>query len=271
MKVALSILFGAIAVFVAFAVRLEIHFTRLVDNVTPEIQSTRSALADQLAAVRLDALAEIDSQALLLQQQLRGSLFLVNGQVSELQHNALLAIGATLAIADQRIGDSLERVDTALGEVKELQGDLRPVFANAAQAEQGATALMATYRALPGELGEQLAPSWEKLQPEITCRQLDGTGYGGCWHARITALMGEAANVGGVFTQRFPQFATSVDGIAMDVHTFTRKAVAPRGFWGTFKDVFATASGGVRAAGAAGLFDHKVAFHQLPPLQTSAQ
>ena len=108
-------------------------------------------------------------------------------------------------------------------------------------------------------MGERLAPSWAKLEPEITCQLADGTGYGGCWHSRITALLGEAANAGGVFTRKFPAFADSTAGIAQDVHKFTSKAVAPRGFWGTFKDLVGTGSGAVRALGAAGLFDQQIA------------
>jgi len=64
----------------------------------------------------------------------------------------------------------------------------------------------------------EFRPAWLSLQPEITCRQLDGSGYGGCWHSRVTGLLGEALNVGGVFTQHFPILSTSITGIAKDTH-----------------------------------------------------
>lgn len=32
--------------------------------------------------------------------------------------------------ADQRVGDSLERVDTALGKIEEIRGDLAPALAS---------------------------------------------------------------------------------------------------------------------------------------------
>ncbi len=64
--------------------------------------------------------------------------------------------------------------------------------------------LLGNYAALPAQLERKFQPSWLAIEPEITCRQIDGTGYGGCWHARVTALLGEAARTGGVFTQQFP-------------------------------------------------------------------
>jgi hypothetical protein len=149
---------------------------------------------------------------------------------------------STLALADQRTAD-------ALNQIRELRGDLRPVFA-------GATALAETYAALPDRIGAELRPSWLAIEPEITCRMADGSGFGGCWHARGTALLGEAVKVGGVFTQHFPSYAISMDasaksftGIAADVHKFTSKATAPLTPWGKVK-VGLGVAGGVGIAGA---------------------
>lgn len=126
----------------------------------------------------------------------------------------------TAAMADQR-------AQQALGQVVELRGDLGPVLANAA-------ALEASYAALPDRIGATLEPWRVSIEPEITCRQMDGSGYGGCWHARITALMGEAARVGGVFAQHFPSYANSMDqtakslnGMVFDAHQWTAKYVQP--------------------------------------------
>jgi hypothetical protein len=41
-------------------------------------------------------------------------------------------VAETRKVADQRIGDTLARVDTALGKIEELRGDLKPVFDHAA-------------------------------------------------------------------------------------------------------------------------------------------
>ena len=206
-----------------------------------EVAATRKDLDEQIAAARVDVLVRSERQA----EGLRRDLF--------------AETDAIRATADRRLGDTLARADAALATVDGLRQDIKPVIANAAVTEQSAAALMDTYRALPAQMGERLAPSWEKLEPEVTCQSADGTGYGGCWHARITALLGEAANAGGVFTKKFPAFADSTTGIAKDVHTFTSKAVAPRGFWGTFKDLVGTGAGTVRALGAAGLFDQQIA------------
>lgn len=116
------------------------------------------------------------------------------------------------------IKDSLEVAD---GRLASIQDDLQPVFA-------GSTHLMDTYAALPGQLGTELRPSWLALQPEITCRQADGSGYGGCWHSRVTGIMGEAVKVGGTFTQEFPKFAGSINGMAGDARAWTGKYVYPR-------------------------------------------
>jgi hypothetical protein len=141
---------------------------------------------------------------------------------------------------------------------------VRPVLENAAAVEAGAKDLMAVYENLPDRVYD--SDEWRKLRPEITCQQEDGSGYGGCWHARVTAIMGEAARTGGVFTQEFPKFSASVNsmansgaGIAADARVVADKIIRPKGFWGNFKDLVGL---GVRAGGAlgsAGLLDVKVA------------
>jgi hypothetical protein len=206
-----------------------------------EVVAVRKDLDEQIAAARADVLARSEREA----GRLRRDLF--------------AETDAIRATADRRLGDTLARADAALATVEGLREDIKPVIENAAVTERSAASLMDAYRALPAQMGERLAPSWARLEPEITCRFADGTGYGGCWHSRVTALLSEAANAGGVFTKKFPAFADSATGIAKDVHTFTSKAVAPRGFWGTFKDLVGTGSGAVRALGAAGLFDVQAA------------
>lgn len=217
-----------------------------------EIALTRSALIEEIAATRRDLNAQIAAA--------RGDLLARSErQADRLRSDLFAETDAIRATADRRLGDTLARADAALSTVEGLRQDLKPAIENAAITEQNASALMDTYRVLPARMGERFAPAWAKLEPEVTCQLADGTGYGGCWHSRLTALLGEAANAGGVFTRKFPAFADSTSGIANDVHTFTSKAVAPRGFWGTFKDVVGTASGGVRALSAAGLFDQQIA------------
>ena len=59
----------------------------------------------------------------------------------DLRTDVLGEVAQIRATADRRVGDSLARVDTALGQVAEIRGDLKPVLANAATLEQHADAL----------------------------------------------------------------------------------------------------------------------------------
>jgi hypothetical protein len=216
-----------------------------------EIALTRGALLAQIDDARQDLISQIGVAR-------RDVLTRSERQVEGLRSDLVAETSAIRDTADRRLGDTLARADTALATLESLRQDLKPAIENAALTEQSAASLLDTYTALPAQVGERLAPSFAKLEPEVTCQLANGAGYGGCWHARITAVLGEAANAGGVFTRKFPAFADSATGIAKDVHTFTSKAVSPRGFWGTFKDFVATGSGVTRAMGAAGLFDQQV-------------
>jgi hypothetical protein len=183
-------------------------------------------------------------------------------EVGRLRGDAMARIDSIAAKADERTGEVLEiarQTETdARDQVAGARGDLNRqlIAANStlSTTANGVNALSARYVKIPDQLANVLRPSFNSLEPELTCRHLDGSGYGGCWHSRVTGLLGEAANVGGVFTTSFPEFSNSVNGIAADVHKFTSKATAPRGFWGTTKDIIVTGSGITRAASAAGLF-----------------
>jgi hypothetical protein len=225
--------------------------TGVVAALPNEIAVTRAALVGEVTAARKDLTAQIEAarQDVLVRSE---------RQAEGLRRDLADQTSALSVTADRRLGDMLARADAALATLESLRLDLKPAIENAALTERSASALLDSYRTLPAEMGLHLAPSWAKLEPEITCQLASGAGYGGCWHARITAVLGEWANAGGVFTQKFPAFADSASGIAADVHTFTSKAVAPRGFWGTVKDFVTTGSGVTRALGAAGLFDRQV-------------
>jgi hypothetical protein len=125
--------------------------------------------------------------------------------------------GDVMTRVDKIEADANGRTGEALAIVAGIRQDAVPVLTSSAR-------LMNTYAAVPAQLGAELRPSWRAIQPEITCRQADGSGYGGCWHSRITGLMGEALKVGGVFTKHFPSMVASVDGIGVDVHSMTTAA-----------------------------------------------
>ena len=208
-----------------------------------EVSNVRTDLTGQIAEAR------------------EGVLDTVNNQFSALRFEVKDELGDALGVADRRLGDTLASANAAIAVVKETADAAKPVLENAAVTESSATQLLDTYRVMPSQLAAEFAPSWASLQPEITCRQANGTGYGGCWHSRITALMGEAANVGGVFTQKFPGMADSFTGIAGDTRRFADKYVDPhpqtfkQKIWTGFKLVF----GGAEAAARGGLLESQVA------------
>ena len=183
-------------------------------------------------------------------------------EVGKLRGDTMAHIDSIAAKADERTGEVLEIARQTESDARDqlagTRGDLDRQLSIAnntfSVTASSVNALSVRYVEIPDQVANVLRPSFDALQPELTCRHLDGSGYGGCWHSRVTGLLGEATNVGGVFVKRFPEFSGSVNGIAADVHKFTSKATAPRGFWGTTKDVIVTGSGITRAASAAGLF-----------------
>lgn len=159
--------------------------------------------------------------------------------------------GGVVAVMDRRLLSVEDNVSSQLATANHTLALTADQLAGPAGS---VTLALARYRVLPDELGMRLAPAWASLEPEITCRQLDGAGYGGCMRGRINGLLGEAERTGAQITKDSPVFLEQFTGITTDVHKFTTKAVAPRGVGGTIKDILSTGSGVVRAAGAAGLF-----------------
>ena len=205
--------------------------TKALAAVHGEADKTRTWLGGQIAETRGALLAEIARQG----DGLRGD---ARGQVVELRKDVMARVDRTESDANQRTSEAISVVrefrTTADGRLASIQELLTPPLA-------ASTRLMDTYSALPGQVGAQLAPSWAALQPEITCRWANGTGYGGCWHSRITGLMGEAVQVGGVFTQHFPSLANSIDGIGVSVNKIGVKITTPatrkQQVWDTFRSM----------------------------------
>ena len=102
--------------------------------VSGEIQTTRAVLVTQVAAARGDLTDQIEAAR-------EDLLARTEREVADLRTGVLGEVAQIRTTADRRVGDSLARVDTALGEVEELRGDLKPVLANAASLEQHADAL----------------------------------------------------------------------------------------------------------------------------------
>jgi hypothetical protein len=167
-----------------------------------QLADTRWALNQDVADTRKDLVAQ------------------VSGLRSDLRTEAN-AYRSTLNVQAQYATDKL------VGQLREFRWDLAPTLTAIPPAIHNIQELATTYNAVPTLLAQELTPSWEALQPEITCRTLTGQGYGGCWHSRITGLFGEAEKVGGVFTQKFPTLVDSVNGITTDARAWTDKYVMP--------------------------------------------
>lgn len=93
--------------------------------VSDELQVTRVALVNQVTAARKDILTRTERQVAALRVE-------VMGEVAQIR-----------TTADRRVGDSLARVDTALGKIEEVRGDLTPALASIASAAKHADSITA--------------------------------------------------------------------------------------------------------------------------------
>ncbi len=97
----------------------------LMGTVVGEVQATQTALVGQVAAARADLTGQVAAA--------RGDLLArTERQVAALRIDVMAQVAQIRTTADRRVGDSLRRVDTALGGIEEIRGDLEPVLANAA-------------------------------------------------------------------------------------------------------------------------------------------
>jgi len=213
----------------------------VIRQVPAEVAALRRDVDQQVTLLRTaaDAQATATREALVLQ---------IAAARADVTHQILPVLDARLAAiqrdADQQLGQANETLRRS-GETLGLSAE---------KITASAETLTGRYTRLPDELALTLRPSWVALEPEFTCRRPDGSGYGGCAHSRVNALLGEAARAGGAFARDFPLLSGSITGIASDAHTFTSRAVAPCRGWCLVRSMLTTSSGVVRAAGAAGVF-----------------
>jgi hypothetical protein len=97
----------------------------LGEGVSAELRATRTDLVRQVAAARKDLAGQIEAS----RKDLLGR---AERQLAALRGDVMGQVAETRKVADQRIGDTLAHVDTALGKIEELRGDLKPVFDHAA-------------------------------------------------------------------------------------------------------------------------------------------
>jgi hypothetical protein len=100
----------------------EIQATR--SALTQEVQATRKDLMEQVAGVRRDAVGQLSA----LQAN-------AGQQMTDLRGDVMARLDKIEADANTRVGDTLTRVDTALGIVEGVRADLKPVLDGAAALE----------------------------------------------------------------------------------------------------------------------------------------
>jgi hypothetical protein len=182
----------------------------LTTHVAPVIEGNPMA-SDPLdrLSLRTVAVMEIDRQATGIRQDLTGQLTAAQKRlftrVDDIHHSLfVLAAGG------------LTEIDRAR---QNLNTQLAVFNWNAAQTMGSASDLMDTYAQLPTRVYE--SPAWRAIEPQITCKFPDGRSKSDCWNSSFTGLLGEAKNVGGVFTKRFPEMADAWTGMMQDGHKMT--------------------------------------------------
>jgi hypothetical protein len=130
LKLALSCALLAALTGVAVQAILLLHAATLATRalgkgVSAELRATRTDLVGQVAAARKDLAGQIEAS----RKDLLGR---TERQLAALRGDVMGQVAETRKVADQRIGDTLAHVDTALGKIEELRGDLKPVFDHAA-------------------------------------------------------------------------------------------------------------------------------------------
>ena len=93
--------------------------------VTVELQATRTALLAEVRGSRSDLAGQIEST----RKDLLGR---TERQVAALRIDVMGEAAQIRGAADRRVGDTLARVDVALGKVEELHTDLHPTLVHAA-------------------------------------------------------------------------------------------------------------------------------------------
>lgn len=243
------------------ALLILVGFARLVWHPELVLFPAIAPFNQQITGARADLMLLADSNADFLVQRLDRALTILES----INTNANARTGEALALV-RETSQSLTNDQTGVtaSAVKEIRTtrEMLDTHLSGAQTVLVDTAreagmLAVRYTRLPDEIGARIAPSVDSIEPELTCRHLDGSGYGGCARARVNGMLGEMERTGAQITKDSPKFLAAITGIAIDAHTFTSRAAAPRGKWGTIKDVLGTTSGVARAGAAVGLFDLK--------------
>jgi len=126
LKTALTCLLLAALTAASVSVLLLVRTATAVVATTPgQIQATRAALLAETQAARGDFIGQMESAR-------RDLLGRTERQAAALRGDVMGEVSEIRKAADRRVGDTLGRVDTALGKIEELRGDLKPTLDHSA-------------------------------------------------------------------------------------------------------------------------------------------
>jgi hypothetical protein len=205
LKAALSCALLAALTGVAVQAILLLHAATQASRALPgavsgELQATRSALVAQVAAARGDLSGQIEAAR-------KDLLARTEREVADLRTGVLGEVAQIRTTADLRVGDSLARVDTALGKVEELRGDIKPVLANAATFEQHADALT-------GDVKDSLDDLYFDLKGSVASATVAATSVSQM-SLDVRAALPKAINT-------WQGIGTNVDGITANINRLTK-------------------------------------------------
>src|SRR5579883_2689376 len=115
------ILLAAMSALVGYTILLVRTATAVAAAIPAQIESTRTDLVSQIEMTR----RELDREVAAARQDLLGR---TDRQVTALRADVMAEAGEIRETADRRLGDTLGRVDRALGTMEALRGDLKPAL-----------------------------------------------------------------------------------------------------------------------------------------------
>ena len=217
------VLILAVSAFVINGIMLETSIANAVEELPGRLDARIQSVDNHLTGQIETAIGDLNDRAMqsldMVDRQVTGTRTDLKTEIEGLRGDLT---GTVLVTLDKRI-ESVQN---------DANAQLTVFNGSVAQTSTALSQTANTYNALPGLLGARLAPAYASLEPEITCRRTlpDGSivGMGNCWHSAVTGLLQEGKNVGGVFTQRFPQIADDMSAIEHDGRKVADKFVQPQ-------------------------------------------
>ena len=225
----LCVLILAVSAFVINGIILETTVANAVEELPGRIDARILSVDNHLTGQIETAIGDLNDRAM-------QSLDMVDRQVTGTRTDLKTEIEGLRGDLTGTVLIHLDRQLDVLGD--NLNSQATTFNGTLAAAGLAVTQTAKTYAVLPGLLGARLAPAYDAIEPEVTCRRTlpDGStvGYGACWHSAVTGLMNESKVTLGQITvasKEFPSLTRSFAGISKDVNRFTDKAVAPCRGW----------------------------------------